>query len=82
MAAGSVAGSAVADKTNMTNGANINTGYDNSGWSLNLSTHGGSATQTTSSDKSSSDLGLSQLLKNPVLLVLLAFVAYTMVTKK
>jgi len=82
MAAGSVANAAMTDKTNMTNGANVSTGFDNSGWSLNLSTHGGAATQTTSSDKSSSALGLSQLLNNPVLLIVLAFVAYTMVGKK
>jgi hypothetical protein len=75
MAGASVANSALNDKTNMTNGVQQGWGFDNSGFSVNVGTRGGS-TQTTALDKSTSALGLSQLLQNPVVLVLLAFVAY------
>lgn len=76
MAAGSVATAALNDKTNMTNGANITTGFDNSGWSVNLAGRGATAQQTATSDKTSSSLGVGQLLQNPLVLVLLAFVAF------
>jgi hypothetical protein len=76
MAAGSVASAALNDKTNMTNGANVSTGFDNSGWSVNLAGRGATAQQTATNDKSSSSLGLPQLMNNPLVLVLLAFVAF------
>jgi hypothetical protein len=76
MAAGSVASAALTDKTNMTNGANISTGFDNSGWSVNVAGTGATARQTATNDKSSSALGLAQMAKNPLVLVLLAFVVF------
>lgn len=70
MAAGGVA-SAALQKPNMT--AAQTTGsvaFDNSGWAVNV---GPGATQSTSTDRSTTALGVSGLLRNPV--VLLAIIA-------
>jgi hypothetical protein len=66
MAAGSVATAALTPppmNAQQTTGA---VGFDNSGWNVNF---GAGATQSTSSDRSSTALGVSGLLRNPVLVL-------------
>lgn len=75
MGAASVASSALA-KPSLTNGSSTSSAFDNSGWSVNVAGAGATAVQTATTDKSGSLLGLSQLTKNPLVLVLLAFVVY------
>lgn len=82
MGLSSVAGGAVNDKTNMTNQAAVTTAFDNSGWNVNI----GTGSQTASTTRSDSPIaagaaGAVSLLKNPLVLALLALVAYKMLRK-
>lgn len=78
MGATSVASAALEDKTNQTLNNSFSTGYDNSGWNVNV----GAGSQTTQTDRSSSALGLSQLLNNPMVLIGLCVVLYMYTQKK
>lgn len=81
MALGSVAGKAVEDKAmNSQNSAGAS--FDNSGWTLNVST-GKGATQSAQADRSQgAALDLGAMLKNPLVLIALAFVAYAVIARK
>lgn len=82
MAAGSVA-SAALQKPSMNAQQSIGGAtFDNSGWNVNLAGAGANAQQTATNDRASSVLGLSQLLKNPIALVLLAFIAFELAKHK
>ena len=77
MAAGSVASKAL-EKGTMQAANAAGASYDNSGWSVNV----GSGAQSNQTDRSMSALGLGALLKNPLVLVVLAMVAYTVIARK
>jgi len=70
MAAGSVASEAVKSPPMNAQQTTGPVTYDNSGWAVNV---GRGASQSTSTDRSMSALGASQMLRNP--LVLLAILA-------
>lgn len=78
MAAGSIATKALDDKTNMNTAQNFTSAFDSSGWNVNV---GQGASQSSTADRSSSVLGTSQLLRNPLVLVALCLALYY-VTKK
>jgi hypothetical protein len=73
MGATSVATAALDDKTNQTLNNSYTAAFDNSGWNVNV---GAGASQSTQTDRSTSALGLSSLLQNPVVLIALAAVAF------
>lgn len=79
MAAGSVAKAALDDQTNQTLNNSYSTGFDNSGWNVNV---GAGASQSTQTDRSSSALGLGALLGNPVILLALCAAAYYVLSRK
>lgn len=82
MAAGSVATAAL-QKPSMNAQQSIGgVTFDSSGWAVNIAGAGASAQQTATNDRASSALGLSQLLKNPIALVVLAFVAFELAKHK
>ncbi len=70
MAAGSIASGALRDSTPQSQNNSFASGYDNSGFVVNI----GSGSASASIDKSASPL--AGLLKNPVLLIALALGAY------
>lgn len=79
MAAGSVAKAALDDQTNQTLHNSFSTGFDNSGWNVNV---GAGASQSTQTDRSSSALGLGALLNNPVVLIALCVGAYYVLKRR
>jgi hypothetical protein len=80
-AAAKLGTAALDDKTNQTSSSTFTSAFDDSGWNLNIKSGGSS--QSTSSDKSSGLLsGLGPLLKNPVVLIGLAVLAYMVMQRK
>jgi hypothetical protein len=79
MAAGSVAGKALDDKTNQTLNNSFSSAFDSSGWTVNT---GDGATQSASAPRTSSTLGLGSLLGNPVILLALCAAAYYVLSKR
>lgn len=79
MGATSVASAALEDKTNQTLNNSFSTVFDNSGWNVNV---GAGASQSTQTDRSSSALGLSRLMSNPMMLIGLCVVLYLYTQKK
>lgn len=79
MAASSIAGGALNDKTAMTNGVNISNAFDSSGWNVNI----GSGSQTSSAVKAAPVAANTlALLNNPIVLIGLAVVAYYYLSQK
>ena len=82
MAAGGIASSALSKppmNAQQTIGA---VGFDNSGWNVNLGLGSAPTTMATTTDRSTSALGVSKLLSNPTMLILLAVGLYLAMGRK